>query len=329
MIILKNTEKKVITVIGGGTGQSTILRGIKTLGHEVNAIVTMADDGGSSGMLRNDLGMLPPGDVRNCIIALADMEPEMETLMQFRFSEGSLKGQNFGNLLLAALNNIYGDFELAVSKISNILAVKGNILPVTLDDVKLKAKLKDGRDILGESVIPEVCKSSGTSIERISIIPEDAKPYKEAINAIDRADVLLIGPGSLYTSILPNLVIEGVSKHVKESSAKKVFICNIMSENGETNGYTVLEFIDALYAHKNIGQLDYIVVNTGIPPEYILEKYRTKEQEIIKFDEEQKKRIEKFGIKIMEEDVVSIKNGLIFHDSEKISKIVNYILNNK
>ena len=191
-----------VVVIGGGTGLSVLLRGLKLFTSNITAIVTVADDGGSSGKLREDLGMLPPGDIRNCILALADMEPTMEQLLQHRFEEGDLKGQNFGNLLIASMNDISGNFEEAIKKISDVLAVTGKVLPVTLKDITLYARLENGVVIKGESNIPEKSLELNSPIENIFIKPKNAKAVKEAVDAIYDADIVLLGPGSLYTSVI-------------------------------------------------------------------------------------------------------------------------------
>ena len=238
MMIKENNETKVV-VIGGGTGLSTMLRGLKQYTSHITAIVTVGDDGGGSGKLREDLGMLPPGDIRNCILALADTEPLMEDLLQYRFTEGSLKGQCFGNLFLAAMAGISENFEDAVQKMSSVLAVKGKVLPVTLDDMKLVAELENGEIIEGESKIPSEVIVRKTRIKKLAIKPIDAKPLEEAIKAINNADVIIMGPGSLYTSIIPNLLVKGIPEAICKSPAKKVYISNVMTQPGETDGFKV------------------------------------------------------------------------------------------
>lgn len=318
-------NKKNITVIGGGTGQSTILRGLKTIDCNINAIVTMADNGGSSGLLREDLGMLPPGDIRNCIIALADTEPDMESLMQYRFTEGRLKGQNFGNLFLAALNDIYCDFELAVSKVSKLLRVKGNIRPVTLDDVNIAAHLKNNNTVIGESIIASESKRQQTAIDKVYLIPDDVKPFSEAINAIEKADIIVLGPGSLYTSILPNLLVDGISQSIYKSKAKKIYISNIMTEDGETNGYRVKDFVDAIYYHVDIGKLDYIIVNDEKVPKQTKEKYIEKNQTQVILTDEERKYFEEKEIELIETNLVEIKSELVYHNGRVVSEILKKI----
>ena len=203
-----------IVVVGGGTGLSTMLRGLKKHSHNITAIVTVADDGGGSGDLRNDLGMLPPGDVRNCILALANTEPVMDDLLNYRFKDGRLKGQSFGNLFLAAMNGISINFEDAVQKMSSVLAVRGQVLPVTLDYMELEAILENGNIIKGESNIPDAVIKQKSKIKELRIIPEEADALGDALIAIEEADAIILGPGSLYTSILPNLLVKDITKAI-------------------------------------------------------------------------------------------------------------------
>jgi uncharacterized cofD-like protein len=217
----KSAKKPRIVVIGGGTGLSTMLRGLKKFDTILTAIVTVADDGGNSGALRDDLGILPPGDIRNCIVALAEVEPVMEELLQYRFKDGSLNGQCFGNLFLAAMAGISENFEDAVRKMSKVLAVKGRVLPVTLEDIKLKAVLDDNTIIYGESNIGSIRNTNKHVIKDIILEPVDAKINPEALNEINKADMIVIGPGSLYTSIVPNLLINGMVEAIEKSKAVK------------------------------------------------------------------------------------------------------------
>jgi len=307
-----------VVVIGGGTGLSTMLRGLKKYTHNITAIVTVADDGGGSGVLREDLGMLPPGDIRNCILALANTEPTMEKLLQYRFTDGMLKGQSFGNLFLAAMNGISNSFEEAVKKMSEVLAVSGKVLPVTLDDVKLKAKLKNGIVIDGESLIPKLQMKEKSPIERIFLEPKDAKPVKEALTDIMEADEIILGPGSLYTSIIPNLLVNDVCEAIEESKAIKVYVCNIMTQPGETIGYDANAHVDALFLH-GLKSLDYIIVNNGeIPYEY-KDRYREDMSQPVSYDVESFKQN---GIKVIEKDVLAIRNNYIRHDEQKLAEIL-------
>ncbi len=311
-----------VVVIGGGTGLSTMLRGLKKYTHNITAIVTVADDGGGSGVLREDLGMLPPGDIRNCILALANTEPTMEKLLQYRFTDGMLKGQSFGNLFLAAMNGISNSFEEAVKKMSEVLAVSGKVLPVTLDDVKLKAKLKNGIVIDGESLIPKLQMKEKSPIERIFLEPKDAKPVKEALTDIMDADEIILGPGSLYTSIIPNLLVNDVCEAIEDSKAIKVYVCNIMTQPGETIGYDANAHVDALFLH-GLKSLDYVIVNNGeIPYEY-KDRYKEDMSQPVSYDVESFKQK---GIKVIEKDVLAIRNNYIRHDEQKLAEILMGLL---
>ena len=269
-----------VVVIGGGTGLSVLLRGLKLFTSNITAIVTVADDGGSSGKLREDLGMLPPGDIRNCILALADMEPTLEQLLQHRFEEGNLKGQNFGNLLIASMNDISNNFEEAIKKISDVLAVTGKVLPVTLKDITLYARLKNGIIVKGESNIPIKSLELNSPVESIFIKPKDAKAVKEATDAIDDADLVLLGPGSLYTSVIPNLLVKNIKESLNRTEALKVYISNVMTQPGETDNYTVYEHVDALLRHWQDASIDYVIANTGEISDTISKNMKRKVQKL-------------------------------------------------
>lgn len=320
---------KNITVIGGGTGQSNLLRGLKKYDIHLSAVVTMADDGGGSGRLREEVGMLPPGDIRNCIIALSDIEPTMETLMQHRFREGSQKGQSFGNLFLAAMNEIYGDFELAVSKVSEILAVRGRVLPVTLEDIRLSALLENGNRVLGESNISEECIKQGSKVKEIQLIPRKVQPFHEVIDSIRHADVIVLGPGSLYTSIIPNLLVDKVVEALLESSAVKVYISNLMTEYGETTDYTIADHVEAIFRHCCGPVVDCIIVNKKPISSYYLQKYREKGQEPLFLDEDQRRKLNEMDIAVLEEELVSVRNGFLVHDSDRAGGLVMKMANER
>ena len=308
-----------IVVIGGGTGLSTMLRGLKYYTSNITAIVTVGDDGGGSGDLREDLGMLPPGDIRNCILALADTEPLMEDLLQYRFKDGRLKNQSFGNLFLAAMAGISDNFEEAVQKMSSVLAVTGKVIPVTLDNMQLIAKLQNGNIVEGESQIPEEAIKQNSRIDELRIKPENAKPLKEALDALKEADAIVMGPGSLYTSITSNLLVKDISKAVRKSNAIKIYISNIMTQPGETTGFKVSDHLKVLrkYCGKDI--VDYAIVNTGEITEELKEKYNQEGAELVKLDEED---IKSMGIKIVGENLVKIQNGTVKHDSDKLAEVL-------
>lgn len=264
-----------IVAIGGGTGLSTMLRGLKYYSANLTAIVTVADDGGGSGMLRQDLGMPPPGDIRNCIQALANAEPVMEELLAYRFQEGALTGQSFGNLFLAALNGISPTFDQAVARMGDVLAITGKVLPVTNADVQLVADFENGTSVTGESRICDFKKVQKCRIRQVRLLPERPFALPAALEAIRRADVILLGPGSLYTSIIPNLLVEGVADAVANSGALRIYIANIMTQEGETEGYTLADHLSALFAHSRPGLVDLCLANSSPIPEQIQGRYRT------------------------------------------------------
>ena len=315
-------SKAVFTILGGGTGQSNILRGLKKFDVVLNSVVTMADDGGSSGILRNEMNILPPGDLRNCILALSDTEPEMEKLFQYRFQKGSLKGQNFGNLFLAAMHDIHGDFKKAISYTSKILAVRGNVYPVTYDNINLLARLENGNIVHGESNISKEVIKQKSKIDRVYFEPEYVKASEDAIKAIKNSDVIIAGPGSLYTSIFPVILIEGIKKELEKSKAVKIFLTNIMTENGETDNFTSSDFYKELSKNGCANLFDYYVLNVGEIPKDIHDRYRKKGQDIVKNNDYDKSYFSKNNIKIIDENLVFIKDGLVFHDNIKVSKIV-------
>lgn len=308
-----------VVVIGGGTGLSTMLRGLKSYTNNITAIVTVGDDGGGSGKLRADLGMLPPGDIRNCILALADTEPVMEDLLQYRFTEGTLKGQNFGNLFLAAMAGISENFEDAVQKMSSVLAVTGKVLPVTLDDMKLIAELENGNIIEGESIIPEEVIKQKSKIKNLKIDPERAQPLMDALVAIKEADAIVMGPGSLYTSIIPNLLVEDIVESINKSNAIKIYISNVMTQPGETDDFNVSDHIKTLMKYSGKGSIQYVVANNGTIPNEIEERYLNQGSKLVKLDYE---KIKDLGIDIVETDLVKITKGYVKHDSEHLAQVL-------
>ncbi|MGL6108123.1 gluconeogenesis factor YvcK family protein [Romboutsia sp.] len=319
-----------VVVIGGGTGQSVFLRGLKHFSRNITAVVTVADDGGGSGILREDLGMLPPGDIRNCLLALANIEPTMSEVMQYRFTEGALKGQSFGNLFLAAMNGLYGNFEIAVYKMSEIFAITGRVLPVTLEDINLTARLNNGNIVKGESRIPKEVKKQKSLIDRVYLDPIDVKPLDEVINSINDADVIIMGPGSLYTSIIPNLLVEGVVDAIKSSNAPKVYITNIMTQPGETDNHDVLEHVNAIVKHTNENLIDYVIVNNEVLPAEMLSRYEKDGAKQVLIDKYQREQLKEMGAKTIEHNLIEVKNNYIRHDAKCISDIVvNLALSHK
>ena len=263
-----------IAAVGGGTGLSTLLRGLKRYTKNITAIVTVADDGGGSGRLRQDLGMLPPGDIRNCLEALANAEPLMAQLMHYRFPEGELAGQSFGNLFLAALNGIMPSFDRAVESLSQVLAITGRVLPVTNENIQLEAEFENGARVVGESRIFQCKQEQDCRIRRVNLLPSRPKALPEAVRAIGEAELILLGPGSLYTSVIPNLLVDGIADAVRTSDALKIYICNIMTQDGETEGMTASDHVKALLDHSGPGLVDLCLCNSAPVRPGLVERYR-------------------------------------------------------
>jgi uncharacterized cofD-like protein len=301
-----------IVAIGGGTGMSLLLHGLRTYSRNLTVVVTVADDGGSSGRLRRELHILPPGDFRQCIAALADVEELMKQLLDYRFKQGSgLEGHCFGNLFIAALADITGSFEEALVASSRVLAVQGQILPSTLNDVTLAAELKDQSTVEGESVVAK----RGQPIERVYLIPEGPPANPEAAEAIMDADVLIVGPGSLYTSVMPNLLVPGIAKAIEESHASlKVFVCNVATEPGETDGYSAVDFVCAIEKHVGRQLFDYVITNSN----YRAGKPGIWKSQVVRPGN---KAAIQDRIVMLEYDVVDSKNALR-HDSQKLAQLL-------
>ena len=304
-----------VVVVGGGTGLSVLLRGLKKYTSNITAIVTVADDGGSSGQIRGEFGILPPGDIRNCLVALADKESLMEELFQHRFTNGhGLAGHNMGNLLIAAMTQIAGDFEKAIREMSKVLAIRGQVLPATLTDCSLCAELEDGSIIEGESKIPR----TGKLIKRVFLKPGDCEPVPEALNAISDANIIILGPGSLYTSVIPNLLVRGMADAISKSAAVTVYVCNIMTQPGETEGYKASDHIRAIHQHAGSGFIEYAIVNIEDIPRKLLQKYR----------EEGAVPVRPNLKEIEQMNVIPVKRNLVFetdvvrHDPNKLAEAV-------
>lgn len=304
-----------VAVIGGGTGLSVLLRGIKSITSNVTAIVTVADDGGSSGRLREDLGIIPPGDLRNCLVALADTEPLMEKLFQHRFGgAGGLAGHNFGNLFIAAMTEVTGDVELALKESSKVLKVRGQVLPSSTNTIRLTAEMTDGTIVEGESQIPLANKT----IKRVGIHPADAPPVTAALEAIIDADACILGPGSLYTSVLPNLLVQGMADALRQSEAVKIYICNVMTQPGETDGYTAFHHVKAIIDHVGAGVIDYVVVNGQDVAGTLRETYARQGAYPVEADVA---AIEALGVKVVKANLISETN-LVRHDPVKLSRTI-------
>ena len=306
-----------IAAIGGGHGLSNMLRGLKQYTENISAIVTVADDGGGSGMLRQDLGMPPPGDIRNCLEALANTEPLMSELMHYRFRDGSLAGQSFGNLFLAALNGISPSFDSAVARMSEVLAITGRVLPVTTADVQLEAEFENGASVVGESKIFYCKKQEDCRITRVRLLPEHSKALPEALSAIREADMILLGPGSLYTSIIPNLLVDGIVEEICKSDAMKVYVCNVMTQEGETEGYTAADHIEAIFHHSVPGLFDLCLANSSPIPKGVAARYAGEGAEPLRCDEE---RCSALGVELVKRPVSTVENGYVRHHSGHLAR---------
>jgi uncharacterized cofD-like protein len=314
--IVKVRNPKVVA-IGGGTGLSVILRGLKKYTNNLTAIVTVGDDGGGSGQLREDLGILPPGDIRSCILALADDENVMQELFNYRFPGGCMEGQSFGNLFLAAMNGISQDFYDAVRRTSDVLQIKGEVLPVTLAQMVLMAALQNGEIIEGESAIPKAALAQQCPIARIFLKQDQIRPLPETIEAIKNADMIVLGPGSLYTSVIPNLLIKDVARAIFDSRASRFYICNIMTQPGETDGYTQEDHIRAIEAHLDQAEgrlFDYVVANTGNLPKSIEEKYQKCQAKVVEI----KNPLQEYQYIL--DDYVVMENGYVRHDADLLAR---------
>ena len=308
-----------VVAIGGGTGLSMLLRGIKRYTSNITAIVTVGDDGGSSGRLRNEMGILPPGDIRNCIAALGDDEDLITELFQYRFKAGEgLEGHSFGNLFLTALCSITGNMVKAIKESASVLNIRGVVLPATLDDMKLGAEFEDGRTVHGESNIPE----AHGQIKKLFTEPENCQALPEAIDAIGDADLIILGPGSLYTSVIPNLLVNGIVEAVMKSKAKKIYVCNIMTQPGETTDYTVASHVNALFKHAGGKKIvDAVLVNNSLP-DNISEGYAQSGSIPVRLDME---NIAPIGIEIVSQKLIQEnKQGLVRHSSNRVARAIHY-----
>lgn len=304
-----------IVVIGGGTGLSVLLRGLKKYTSNLTAIVTVSDDGGSSGRLREDLGILPPGDIRNCLVALADTENLMDKLFSYRFDNGgALAGHSLGNLLIAGMTNISGDFQTAIEQVSKVLAVRGKVLPSTLENVNLGAELADGSIVYGESNF----RNFKSPIKRVFLQPERCRPVSEALSAIAEAEAIILGPGSLYSSVIPNLLVEEIQAEVRNSKALKLYVCNVMTEPGETENYTASQHVQALIEHCGKGLLDQVIVNSEKVPLPLTQKYGVKGSTPVVADLD---ALQTLGVKVLEENLI-FESDLVRHHPEKLAKCI-------
>lgn len=318
----KNGQPKIV-IIGGGTGLPVLLRGLKKYPLDITAVVTVADDGGSSGRLRDDLDIPPPGDIRNVLAALSDVEPLIEEMFQHRFkTSNELSGHSLGNLILAAMTSITGNFVHAIQEMSKVLNVNGRVLPAAAESVILHAEMEDGTIVSGESKIPY----SGKRIKRVFLTPEIAHPLPETVHAIRQADLIIIGPGSLYTSILPNLLVPKLGQEICRARAKKIYICNLMTQAGETLDYTASDHVKALYDHMKSRFLDTILVNSENIPSSILERYSEEYSKPVHFDFTQ---LYELGLEVVQGEIMTLENGVIRHDTKEVANILYSILLNE
>jgi len=301
-----------IVVIGGGTGLSTLLRGLKQYTSNLTAIVTVGDDGGSSGRLRRELGILPPGDVRNCLVALAEKEEIMEDLFSYRFVSGTLAGHNLGNLFLAGLAARFGDFQKGIEQVGKVFALKGDVYPSTLSPVTLEAHFVDGRSINGETAI----RTTPGKIKSLRILPTNCKPLPEALKAIEDADMIVLGPGSLYTSILPNILVEGIREKISMVEAPCVYVCNIMTEPGETDGFSVADHLQVIIEHGGRGLVDAVLAAREDIPPAVLERYYAEGADVVRGN---RASVEKLGVAYYESSFYT-GGEVVRHDPEKLAK---------
>jgi uncharacterized cofD-like protein len=313
------SKEKKIVVIGGGTGTYTALVGLKKYSVDLTAVVSMADDGGSTKQLREEFGVLPPGSVRPALVALSQAPQAIANLFQFRFQEGNngLSGHNFGNLFLTALAKQSGSFEQAIEEAGKILHIKGRVIPSTLDNCKLHAELENGEVIMGESNIDVPKHNGDLKIQKVWLDPVCSVNPK-AIEAIKEADIIVIGPGDLYTSILPNFLVEGITQAVQESKAKKVFVCNLMTKHGETNNFTAEDFVGILEQHIGKNVLTHIIINDKKPDAERIAKYEKAQAHIVDYDT---KKLKEKKLKVIEENVLR-PMGLIRHNSDTLARII-------
>ena len=305
-----------IVVIGGGTGLSVLLRGLKEYSSNITAIVSVGDDGGSSGRIREEFGMVPVGDVRNCIVALSDREDLMEQLFDYRFERGDgLDGHSLGNLLLVAMAYLTGSFHDAVSDINEVLQIRGKVLPVTDEPITLKAILDDDTEIIGESCVSQADRP----IVRLTIEPEDVQPLEEALEAIASAEAIILGPGSLFTSIIPNLLVDGIVEAILKSKAMKFYVCNVMTQAGETDNFTAEDHLFSLLEHGRKGIVDYIIVNNheAIDRE-ILQRYAEEGAMPVTYH---KDKLEQLQVKVVEANLLN-EQQVLRHNSERLAETI-------
>lgn len=319
---------KNIVVMGGGTGSFTVLSGLRDSGHHITAIVTMADHGGSSGVLRDELGVLPPGDIRQCLVALSKAQEPLRELFTHRFAHGSLRGHTTGNLFLAALEDLTGSFEKAVETASEVLQIHGRVLPVTLRKVELCARLKNGAVLTGEPAVTQSKDLRVTGLKRLYLKPQ-ARANPKAVEAILAADLFVLAPGNLYSSLIPNFLVEGIPEAVAASKARKVYVCNLMTKRGQTEGFRAHDFVEEIERWSGAPFFDTVLYNTQQPPEAALLRYQA-EGAPVSFDKDDAKRkgVRFVGVPLLsesafipkEEDPLASERSFIRHDPDKLGR---------
>lgn len=311
---LARTAGRRVVALGGGTGLSTLLLGLKEYTENITAVVTVTDDGGGSGALRREFGILPPGDIRNCILALANTSTMMGQLLNYRFSQGSLEGQSFGNLFLLALNNICGSFTEAVADMNRILAVTGQVLPVCGENVILSATFADGSHVSGETAITSAKKERNLDIRSVSLIPNTVQALPQALEAIEEAELIILGPGSLYTSVIPNLLVGGVAQAIRRSPAMKLYVLNIMTQEGETERYSAADHVKALIRHG--GAADICLYNTQEIPAKLASRYIPEGSEQLRPNAADFRHL---GVRLFGGDMLSRNGQLARHDPLRLA----------
>lgn len=315
-----------IVIIGGGTGLSVLLRGLKNITEDLNAVVNMVDDGGSTGILRKDLGMLPPGDLRSCILSMSNTTELLEQLMGYRFDKGSLSGQSLGNLMMAALDDITGGMDNALGACAAIFNITGKVYAVTLEDIGLVAELKNGATVRGESKIPKAAIEMNSPIHRVNLYPERPRAFRKVIEVIEEADLILVGPGSLYTSVLPALLVSGVKESILRSKGKCVYISNVMTQPGETDGYSVGDHVRAIYDHLEDPIFDAILVSHTHLDEEERKPYEKEGALPILYTEGDREYFRDLDVEILEDNFTEVIQGYVRHDYTKVSqRLVDYI----
>lgn len=312
------TQGPEIVAIGGGTGLSTLLAGLKAYTRNITAVVTVTDEGGSSGRLRNEWGVLPPGDIRNCLVSLAEHDSSLNSILNFRFDRGQLAGHNLGNLILLATTEMTGDFRLAVEELNNLLAIRGRVLPVTTEAVTIAGEAGDGQILRGELAIT----GRGADLKSVWIEPRDAQPVPDVLAALQTADVVVLGPGSLFTSILPNLLIRDVAEGLARTQAPKVYIVNLMTQPGETPDMDIMDHVGWIW--KALGSCpDYVIANTGKVPDEHLETYRASGADALVLDQKGEKTLRDAGCKVLTGNFVHVtETGTLRHHTQKLAETI-------